>query len=86
MTKLSFFETEVTLPVRIDHIVTKDLYCTLKLSSLDCSLCDTLIFYMGQRSDLCVTCAERVIHLCQQDALYIDVDSEASTIFYNNDE
>ena len=29
MTELSFFETEVTLPVRIDHIVTKDLYCTL---------------------------------------------------------
>ena len=69
MTKLSFFETEVTLPVRTDHIVTKDLYCTLKLSSLDCSLCDTKIFYMRQRADLCVTCAERAIHLCQQDAL-----------------
>ena len=42
------FETEVTLPVRIDHIVTKDLYCTLKLSSLDCSLCDTQIFTCGK--------------------------------------
>ena len=41
MTKFSFLETEVTLHVRIDHIVTKALYCTLKLSSLDCSLCDT---------------------------------------------
>ena len=61
MTKLSFFETKVTLPVRIDHIVTKDLYCTLKLSSLDRSLCDTQIFYMRQRADLCVTCAKRVI-------------------------
>ena len=70
MTKLSFFEAEVTLPVRIDHIVTKDLYCTLKLSSLDCSLCDIQIFYMRQRADLCVTCAERVIYLCQQEALY----------------
>ena len=86
MTELSFFETEVTLPVRIDHIVTKDLYCTLKLSSLDCSICNTQIFYMRQRADLCVTCAERVIHLYQQEALYNDVDSEASTIIYNNDE
>ena len=71
MTKLSFLETEVTLPVRIDHIVTKDLYCTLKQSSLDCSLCDTQIFYMRHRADICVTCAERVIHLCQQEALYV---------------
>ena len=86
MTKLSFFETEVTLPVRIDHVVTKDLYCTLKLSSLDCSLCDTQIFYMRQRADLCVTCAERVIHLYQQEALYNDVDSEGSTIIYNINE
>ena len=86
MTKLSFFETVETLPVRIDHIVTKDLYCTLKLSSLDCSLSDTQIFYMRQRADLCVTCAERVIYLCQQEELYNDVDSEASTIIYNNNE
>ena len=86
MTELSFFETEVTLPVRIDHIVTKDLYCTLKLSSLDCSLCNTQIFYMRQRAVLCVTCAERVIHLYQQEALYNEVDSEASTIIYNNNE
>ena len=86
MTKLSFFEAEVTLPVRIDHIVTKDLYYTLKLSSLDCSLCDTQIFYMRLRADLCVTCVERVIYLCQQEALYNDVDSEASTIIYNNNE
>ena len=83
MTKLSFFEAEVTLPVRIDHIVTKDLYCTLKLSSLDCSLCDTQIFPMRQTADLCVTCAERVIYLCQQEALYNDVDSKASSIMYN---
>ena len=86
MTKLGFFETEVTLPVRIDHIVTKDLYCTLKLSSLDCSLCDTQMFYMQQRADLYVTYAERVIYLCQQEALYNDVNSEASTIIYNNNE
>ena len=84
MTKLSFFEAEVTLLVWLYHIVTKDLYCTLKLSSLDCSLCDTQFFYMRQRADLCVTCAERVIYLCQQEALYNDVDSEASTIIYNN--
>ena len=85
MTKLSFFEAEVTLPVRIHYIVTKDVYYTLKLSSLDCSLCDTQIFYMRQRADLCVTCAERVIYLCQQEALYNDVNSEASNIIYNND-
>ena len=70
MIKLSFFEAEVTLPVRIDHIVTKDLYYTLKLSSLECSLCDTQTFYTRQRADLCVTCAERVIYLCQQEALF----------------
>ena len=86
MTKLRFFETEVTLPVRIDHIVTKDLYCTLKLSSFDCSLCDTQIFYMRRKADLCAPCAERVIHSGEQEALHNDVDSEASTIIYNNDE
>ena len=69
MTKLSFFEAEVTLPVRIDHIVTKYLYYTLNLSSLDCSLCDTQIFYIQQRADLCITCAERVINLYEQEAL-----------------
>ena len=41
---------------------------------------------MRQSADLCVTCAERVIHLYQQEALYNDVDSEASTIIYNNNE
>ena len=41
---------------------------------------------MRQRADLCVTCAELVIYLCQQEALYNDVDSEASTIIYNNNE
>ena len=86
MTKLSFFETKVTLLVRIDHIVTKDLYYTLKLSSLDCSLCDIQIFWMRQRADLCVTCAERAIHSYQQEALYNDVDSEASIITYNDNE
>ena len=85
MTQLTFFESEVTLPVRIDHIVAKDLYCTLKLFSLDCSHCDTAIFYMRQRADLYVTCAERVIYSYQQEALYNDVDSQASTIVHNNE-
>ena len=84
MTKLTFFESEVTLPVKIGHIVTKDLYYTLKLSSLNCFLCDTTIFYMRKRY-LCLTCAERLINLYEQEALYNDVDSEATTIIYNNE-
>ena len=85
MTKLTFFESGATLPVEKDHIVTKDLYYTLKLTSLDCSLCDTQIFYMRQRADLCLTCAERLITLYEQEALYNDVDSEETTIIYNNE-
>ena len=46
MMKLTFFESEVTLPVEIDYIVTKDLYNTLKLTSLDCSSCDTIVYYI----------------------------------------
>ena len=84
MKQLTFFESKVRLPIRIDQVVTKDLYCTLKLSSVDCSHCDT-IFYMRQIADLCGTCCERVIYLYQQEALYNDVDSQASTIVHNNE-
>ena len=84
-TELTFFECEVTLPVEIDHIGTKDLYYTLKFSRLDCSHCNTIFFYMWQRADLCVTCAERLIDLHEQEALYNDVDSETTTIIYNNE-
>ena len=35
MMKLTCFDSEVTLLVEIDYIVIKDLYYTLKLSSLD---------------------------------------------------
>ena len=82
MTKLTF-ESKVTLPVEIDRIVTKDLYYTSKLSSLDCSLCDTQIFYKRQKADLCLTCAERLMTLYEHEKLYKDVDSEARTIIYN---
>ena len=85
MMKLTFIESKVTLPVEITHIVTKDLYCTLKLTSVDCFLCDTKIFHMRQKADLCLTCAERLITLFEQEALGNDVDSEATTIIYNNE-
>ena len=85
MTKLTFFESEVALPVAVDHIVTKYLYYTLKLTSLDWSLCDTKIFYMWQRADLCLTWAKRLITLYELEALYNDVNSEATTIIYNNE-
>ena len=83
--KRILFESEVTSPVEIYHIVTKDLYYTSKLSILDCSHCNTIIFYMQQRADLCVPCAERLIHLWEQEASYNDVDSEATTIIYKNE-
>ena len=85
MTKLTFSELEVTLPVEIDHTVTKHLYYTLKLSSLDCSLCDATIFYMRRRADLCLTCVERLITPYEQETLYNDVDSEATTIVFNSE-
>ena len=84
-TKHTFFESEVTLPVEINHSVTKDLYYALKLSSHDCSLCNTTIFYMRQRADLCAACAKRLIDLYEQEALYNDVDSEVTIIIYNNE-
>ena len=85
-TEHTFFECEVTtLPVEIDRIVTKDLYHNLKFSSLNWSHCNTILFYMWQGADLCVTCAERLIDLYEQEALYKDVDSEATTIIYNNE-
>ena len=49
----------------------------------------------GSNGKFCVTSRDAfectigtgsVIHLYQQEALYNDVDSEASTIIYNNDE
>ena len=53
MTQLTFFETGVTLPVKIYRIVTKNFYCTFKLSSLDCShcnLCRTCDLFIPTRS------------------------------------
>ena len=62
-TKLTFFDSEVTLPLEINHMVTKDFYTTLKLSNFDYFICETAIFYTLQRAYQCLSCAERVIEL-----------------------
>ena len=67
------------------HIVTKDFYSTLKLSNCDCSICETTIFYIWQRTDQCLTSVERVIELYEQEAILNVVHSEVTTNIYNNE-
>ena len=83
--KLTFFESEVTLSLKINHIVMKDFYDTLKFSNFNISICETITFCIRERADKCSTCAESLIELYKQEAILNDVDSKATTTIYNNE-
>ena len=55
--KITFFESEISVPFLNRHIVTTDL------NELKCSVCEEQIFFIRFRADQCFLCTEYLFEL-----------------------